>query len=45
MRLRGAKATDMVILVISAIEGVQKQTLGKLSNNLILTIHIEVLDL
>ena len=26
MRLRGAKATDIVILVISAIEGVQKQT-------------------
>ena len=30
MRKRGAKATDIVILVVSAIEGVQKQTLGKL---------------
>lgn len=29
MRLRGAKATDIVIVVISSIEGVQKQTRGK----------------
>ena len=29
MRLRGAKATDIVILVISSVEGLQKQTYGK----------------
>ena len=37
MRLRGAKATDIVILVISAIEGIQKQTHG---NKLKLTTHL-----
>jgi len=37
MRLRGAKATDIVILVISAIEGIQKQTHG---NELKLTTHL-----
>lgn len=33
MRLRGAKATDIVIMVVSAVEGIQKQTIGKLTSN------------
>lgn len=31
MRIRGAKATDIVIVVISAVEGIQKQTLEVLN--------------